>query len=83
MGRGHLHHIADLFDEAITSEPFAVERVEQDEGTRVAAYDAGQPACLGQAGLADQALRKLAISPAALSKCCSWVKPEALSGLRS
>lgn len=83
MGRGHLHHIAKFFSEAITGKPLAVERVEQDEGARVAAYDADQPTCLGQAGLADQALRKLAISPAALSRCCSWVKPEALSGLRS
>lgn len=83
MNLDHLHHIADFFSEAITSEPFAVERVEQDTGARVDAYDADQPTCLEQAGLVDQALRKLAISPAALSRCCSWVKPETLSGLRS
>lgn len=68
---GRLHHIANFFSEAIADEPFAVERVEQDEGTRVAGDDADQPTCIGQTGLVDQAFRKLAISPAALSRCCS------------
>lgn len=83
MNLDHLHHIADFFSEAIAGKPFAAERVEQDDGARIAGDDADQPTCLEQASLADQALRKLAISPAALSRCCSWVKPEALSGLRS
>lgn len=49
MGRGHLQHIVDFLSEAITSEPLAVERVEQNEGARVTGDDADQLACLGQA----------------------------------